>query len=48
MHFEEAVEFLGLPYSSFREIAPMLARNAIMPARFGYLRCELLAWSREQ
>ena len=37
------VEFLGLPYSSFREIAPTLPRHAITLARFGYLRRELLA-----
>ena len=46
MSSEEAAEFLGLPYSSFREIAPSLPRHAITPARFGYLRRELLAWGR--
>ena len=46
MSSEEAAEFLGLPYSSFREIAPNLPRHAITPARFGYLRRELLAWGR--
>jgi hypothetical protein len=44
----EAAEFLGLPYSSFREIAPSLPRHAITPARFGYLRRELLSWGRER
>lgn len=48
MTSEEAAEFLGLPYSSFREIAPNLPRHAITPARFGYLRRELLAWGRER
>ena len=48
MNSEEAAEFLGLPYSSFREIAPDLPRHAITPARFGYLRRELLAWGKEQ
>jgi hypothetical protein len=48
MSSEEAAEFLGLPYSSFREIAPDLPRHAITPARFGYLRRELLAWGRER
>jgi hypothetical protein len=48
MTSEEAAEFLGLPYSSFREIAPGLPRHAITPARFGYLRRELLAWGRER
>jgi hypothetical protein len=48
MSSEEAAEFLGLPYSSFREIAPTLPRHAITPARFGYLRRELLAWGKGQ
>jgi hypothetical protein len=48
MGSEEAAEFLGLPYSSFREIAPSLPKHAITPARFGYLRRELLAWGRER
>jgi len=48
MNSEEAAAFLGLPYSSFREIAPSLPRHAITPARFGYLRRELLAWGRER
>ena len=48
MSSEEAAEFLGLPYSSFREIAPSLPRHAITPARFGYLRRELLEWGRER
>jgi hypothetical protein len=47
MTSEEAAGFLGLPYSSFREIAPNLPRHAITPARFGYLRRELLAWGKE-
>jgi hypothetical protein len=46
MGSEEAAEFLGFPYSSFREIAPSLPRHAITPARFGYLGRELLEWSR--
>jgi len=48
MTSEQAAEFLGLPYTSFREIAPMLPRHAITPARFGYLRRELLAWGRDR
>jgi hypothetical protein len=48
MTSEEAAEFLGLPYSSFREIAPNLPRHAITPARFGYLRRELLAWGKDR
>jgi hypothetical protein len=48
MSSEEAAEFLGLPYSSFREIAPNLPRHAITPARYGYLRRELLEWGRER
>ena len=46
MHFEEAVEFLGLPYSSFMEIVPTLPRHAITLARFEYRRRELLAWGK--
>jgi hypothetical protein len=48
MSSDEAAEFLGLPYSSFREIAPNLPRHAITPARFGYLRRELLAWGKDR
>jgi hypothetical protein len=48
MDVHEAAKFLGLPYSSFREIAPNLPRHAITPARFGYLRRELLEWGRER
>jgi hypothetical protein len=48
MTSEEAAEFLGIPYASFREIAPDLPRYAITPARYGYLRRELLAWGRER
>ena len=48
MTSEEAAEFLGLPYSSVREIAPDLPRHAITPARFGYLRRELLEWGKER
>jgi hypothetical protein len=48
MNSEEAAEFLGLPYASFREIAANLPRHAITPARFGYLRRELLEWGRER
>ena len=48
MTSEQAAEFLGLPYSSFREIAPSLPRHAITPARFGYLRRELIAHFRNR
>ncbi len=49
MDSREAAAFLGLPYASFKEIAPGLPRHAaIMPARFRYLRRELLAWARER
>jgi hypothetical protein len=44
MDSREAAEFLRLPYSSFREIAPTLPRHALTPQRFVYLRIELLAW----
>jgi hypothetical protein len=42
MDSRAAAAFLGLPYASFKEIAPGLPRHAITPARFGYLRRELL------
>ncbi|MDQ4001819.1 MAG: hypothetical protein M3283_12635 [Actinomycetota bacterium] len=45
---KEAAEFLRLPYSSFREIAPTLPRHAVTPQRFVYLRSELLAWLVER
>lgn len=45
---EEAAEFLGLPYSSFRKIAPNLPRHRITPGRIGYLRRELLACGRQR
>jgi hypothetical protein len=48
MGSEETAEFLGLPYSSFREIAPNLPRHAITPTCFGYLRRELLEWGSER
>jgi hypothetical protein len=48
MTSEEAAAFLGLPYSSFREIASSLPRHAITPARFGYLRRELLEWGKDR
>ncbi len=44
----EAADFLGLPYSSFREIAPSLPRHAVTPQRFVYLRRELLKWLSER
>ena len=40
----EAAAFLGLPYNSFREIAPSLPPHAVTPARFVYLRRKLLEW----
>jgi hypothetical protein len=46
MDSREAAAFLGLPYASFKEIAPGLPRHAITPARFGYLRRELIEWGR--
>jgi hypothetical protein len=48
MTLEAAAEFLGLPYSSFREIAPSLPRHAVTPQRFVYLRRELLTWLSER
>jgi len=48
MDAREAAVFLRLPYSSFREIAPMVPRHAVTPQRFVYVRSELLAWLLEQ
>lgn len=48
MTSEAAADFLGLPYSSFREIAPSLPRHAVTPQRFVYLRRELLGWLSER
>jgi hypothetical protein len=48
MDAKEAAEFLRLPYSSFREIAPTLPRHALTPQRFVYLRRELLVWLLER
>jgi len=36
------------PYNSFREIAPNLPRHHVTPAKFVYLRRELLAWLGER
>ncbi len=44
MDSREAATFLGLPYASFKEIAPSLPGQAITQARFGYLRRGLLAY----
>ncbi len=48
MDSKEAAEFLRLPYSSFREIAPMLPRHAVTPQRFVHSRRELLEWVLER
>ena len=48
MDSREAAEFLRLPYSSFREIAPTLPRHAVTPHRFVYVRRELLEWLLER
>jgi hypothetical protein len=48
MNSEEAADFLRLPYSSFREIAPTLPRHVVTPQRFVYLRRELLEWLLER
>lgn len=48
MDSREAAEFLRLPYSSFREIAPTLPRHAVTSQRFVYMRKELLEWLLER
>lgn len=50
MTSEEAAEWMGVPYSHFREIAKELPRVPLTPGggRWGYLRRELLDHLRRQ
>ena len=41
---KEAAEFLRLPYSTFKRIAPSLPRHPITEQRFIYHRGELIEW----
>ena len=41
---KEAAEFLRLPYSTFKRIAPSLPRHPVTEQRFVYHRGELVEW----
>jgi hypothetical protein len=41
---KEAAEFLRLPYSTFKQIAPSLPRHPVTEQRFVYHRRELIEW----
>lgn len=45
---EEAAEFLRMPYSEFRRLAPKLPRHAISERKHVYVRGELLRWLMER
>lgn len=44
MNAREAADFLRLPHSEFRRIAPTLPRHRLTERRFVYYRGELLDW----
>ena len=44
MNAEEAAEFLRMPYSEFRRLAPCLPRHPVTERRYVYHRKELLEW----
>jgi hypothetical protein len=44
MNAEEAAEFLRMPYSEFRRLAPYLPRHPVTERRYVYHRKELLDW----
>jgi hypothetical protein len=44
MNAKEAADFLRMPYSEFKSIAPSLPRHALSERRFVYTRKELLVW----
>lgn len=45
MNAKEAAEFLRMPESEFRRIAPALPRHAVTERRYVYYRGELLEWA---
>ena len=45
MDAKEAAEFLRLPYSEFKRIAPSLPRHPLTARRYVYYRSELLGWA---
>ena len=44
MDAKEAADFLRLPYSEFKRIAPTLPRHPVTERRYVYHRKELLDW----
>jgi hypothetical protein len=44
MNANEAADFLRMPYSEFRRLAPYLPRHPVTERRYVYHRKELLEW----
>jgi hypothetical protein len=44
MNAKEAADFLRMPYSEFRRLAPHLPRHPVTERRYVYHRKELLEW----
>jgi len=44
MNAKEAADFLRMPYSEFRRLAPYLPRHQVTERRYVYHRKELLGW----
>ena len=44
MNAKEAAEFLRVPYSEFRRLAPYLPRHLVTKRRYVYHRKQLLEW----
>ena len=44
MNANEAADFLRVPYSEFRRLAPYLPRHPVTERRYVYHRKELLEW----
>jgi hypothetical protein len=44
MNAKEAAEFLRMPYSEFRRMAPYLPRHPVTERRYVYHHKELLEW----
>ena len=44
MDAKEAADFLRLPYTEFKRLAPTLPRHAVTDRRYVYSRRELLEW----
>lgn len=48
MDAREAADFLRIPYSEFKRIAPCLPRSPVTERRFVYYRRDLLEWLLER